>query len=493
MDEQALPLDLRDWKQASAGVAVGCLLALLILWPTLLSLVEVWRSNQAYQYAWLVMPVFVYLMVWHDRPGISPVRPKSDFSGVAVASMAALCWIASDLMNIDAGRQFSLVVAIQGICMAALGWRGYWRLSPILWLMFFMIPSGDLFQPILRHLTVKLIELFAIVMNLPYKVEGFQIAIGKNEYIVLNECAGLPYFLLATFLGYTFGLMLYRSIYKIMALAFFGALIGILSNALRVCAIVLIDWAQKSQMPLTAHADIQWVALLVCLGVFFFVLGKLEGERDTENREVLVPASDIPTRHWAPVLGGFSVFIIAGGASWLISNASPKNNALPSLILASGSISGWELKAPLPPWSDNPRKNTRTLLLNYQRDGENLRLRVVETTAAEAKLHESEVAPGETSIWHENSIQIKTVCGETECIQLMHTVWEHGKTEEHQHVYSTYALGSLYTTSKFALRAAYAWARLRGSFDKPRLIAVSSDAAIPSARVDELAEIVRSF
>ncbi|QKV57374.1 MAG: archaeosortase/exosortase family protein [Dechloromonas sp.] len=58
----------------------------------------------------------------------------------------------------------------------------------------FMLPSGDFLQPILRQLTVNIIEIFATAVGLPHQVEGFQIAIGESDYIVLNECAGLPYF-----------------------------------------------------------------------------------------------------------------------------------------------------------------------------------------------------------------------------------------------------------------------------------------------------------
>jgi len=482
----------QDWKQALRGMGVGFFITVLLLWPTLQSLTQVWRSNQAYQFAWLVVPLIVYILGWHDRPSTLLIRPQPDLSGVAVASIAAVGWIASDLMNIDAGRQFSFILAIQGVCMAALGWRAYWKLSPTLLLMFLMVPSGDFLQPILRQLTVKVIELFAIAIGLPHQVEGFQIAIGESDYVVLNECAGLPYFLLATFLGYAFGLMLYRSIYKILALALFGAFIGILSNALRVWAIVWVDWVQGSQMPLTAHGNIQWFVLLICLGFLFFVLGKLDEEKDTKTKDIAMPTSDCDSRQWAPALAGFSVFIISGGAGWLLSNTSSTQNVLPP-ISAPRSELGWELTAPLATWLDNPRNNTRSLLLNYRRGGEDLHVRVVETMTAEAKLQESEVAPGETSTWHESSIQIMVACGGDECIQLLHTIWENGKTEERQHVYFTYALGGHYTTSKFVLRARYGWFRLTGRLDKPRLIAVMCDAPIPSERNNELSMLFRSF
>ena len=205
-----------------------------------------------------------------------------------------------------------------------------------------------------------------------------------------------------------------------------------------------------------------------------------------------MPTSDSQSRQWAPVLAGFSVFVISGGAGWMLSNTSSTQNASPP-ISAPPSVSGWELTTPLATWLDNPRNNTRSLLVNYRRGGETLRVRVVETMTAEAKLQESEVAPGETNTWHQNSIQIKAACGTSECIQLLHTIWENGKTEERQHVYSTYALGGHYTTSKFVLRARYGWVRLTGGLDKPRLIAVMCDAPIPSERNNELSVLFRSF
>ena len=157
------------------------------------------------------------------------------------------------------------------------------------------------------------------------------------------------------------------------------------------------------------------------------------------------------------------------------------------------SISGWELTTPGATWSVNAQDRTRSLLLNYQRDGETLGVRVIETMTAEAKLQESEVAPGKANIWHENSIERQVACAGSECMKLLHTTWENGKTEERQHVYSTYALGGFYTTSKFDLRAAHGWARLTGGNVQPRLIGLTLDSAAPPEEADGLGTIVRSL
>src|SRR5690606_14618596 len=122
------------------------------------------------------------------------------------------------------------VLMLQGIAMASLGWKCYWRLFPILALLFLAIPCGDLLQPLLRTLTVRSIELVAALAQLPYTIDGFVVHVGAQRYIVVDECAGLSYVTMAVFLSYSFGLLLYRSFFKVAALALFGGFIGILAN-----------------------------------------------------------------------------------------------------------------------------------------------------------------------------------------------------------------------------------------------------------------------
>jgi hypothetical protein len=72
------------------------------------------------------------------------VIPHPDFTGALLVIVAAACWSAAALMNIDVGRQIALVLALQGVAMSTLGWKSYWRLFPTLALLFLMIPSGDM-------------------------------------------------------------------------------------------------------------------------------------------------------------------------------------------------------------------------------------------------------------------------------------------------------------------------------------------------------------
>src|SRR5438046_2201244 len=76
-------------RNALVGGLLGCVLVILAMWPTLLELTSVWRNTEAYQYAWLVVPMVVYLLGWHDRQAGVPLDPHPDFCGVFVVLIAA--------------------------------------------------------------------------------------------------------------------------------------------------------------------------------------------------------------------------------------------------------------------------------------------------------------------------------------------------------------------------------------------------------------------
>ena len=478
------------WRDALLGAAAGCILALLVLWPTWLEMLGSWRNNEAYQYAWLVIPMVVYLLGWHDRQYSLAASPRPDYKGVLVAVGAAACWGVAALMNIGVGQQFALVLALQGIAMSVVGWSAYWRLFPTLALMFLMIPSGDLLQPVLRLLTVRAIELFAVVANLPHSVDGFVVFIGNHRYVVVNECSGLPNVILATFLGYCFGLMLYRSVLKIAALALFGAFLGVFSNVLRVNAIVLIDWVRGSQMDLAAHGTIQWIALLMALALLFLALSRLSADATPAPPATVASGRATRIRRFAPVAAGLSVLLVLGFVNALIASAPQlprgvETGALPQALL------GWRLVSMAPAWNVDDASQTEFLTLAYRGRERDMRVMIVEPLSPNAKLPESRLAPDPANEWRENRVERRVSCAEASCLTLTHTIWQRGKSKELRHVYYAYTIADFTTTSKLSLRAAHGWHRLIQSGSKPQLIGLSVDDEPLS--VDEAAAAFRTI
>jgi len=470
-------------KEALLGGIAGAILVCVAMWPTLLELTTVWRTHEAYQYAWLVLPMVVYLLGWHHRSTGVPIRPQPDLTGIWVVIVAAACWGAASLTNIDVGRHFAFVLALQGVAMSTLGWRSYWKLFPTFGLLFLMVPSGDVLETPLRLLTVKAIESFAVVAHLPHSVEGYVIFIGANRYIVIDECSGLSFVTLGAFLGYCFGCLLYRSFSRIAALAAFGALLGIVSNVIRVNAIVLIDWIRGSQMELTSHGTIQWIALFATLGLLFYVLSRLKGDAEQETPTIDAAGQDRPIRRFGPVLAGLSMLLIGGSAAALPANELRPARGAHAPALAQ-SISGWDLVKPAETWTVDPATRTESTSLMYRRNGRDIEVVIVEPLSPDIKLPESRFAPHDGAVWRQKQVQRESACAVSRCVRFLHSTWLRDKSQQLRHVYYAYSLGGFTTDSKLAFRAAQGWQRLTGQRDHPRLIGFISDDTV--LEVDEL-------
>ncbi len=266
------------WRQPVLFSCIGLTLALLIMWPTVLDLGRLWIDGHAgaYQYAWLVLPFFLYLVGWHHRDRITAMTPEPGYAGLPLGLLALILWLVSFVNDFNLGQQLALVLVLQAIALSALGRENFRQLLPIMLLLFFMIPCGDIVQPLLRDLTLDWMQWFAIVSDLPHSINGYYITIGDHRYHVLRACSGLAFFTLAGFLGYSYGLLLYASLTRVLALAALGAALGILANAARVCMIVALDRLNGTPMSQAGHDDIQWVVLALCVGILLLLASKLK-------------------------------------------------------------------------------------------------------------------------------------------------------------------------------------------------------------------------
>lgn len=471
----------RHWNTVLLWGLPGFMLASLALWPTLLDLARLWTGNESYQYGWLVMPMVVYLLGWHRRQEILSMTPQPGFAGVLVTVAGAALWGMALVMNLDVGRHVALVVVLQGVAMALLGWRAYWRLFPVLALLFFMVPAGDVLQPILRSATIKSIELFAAIVGLPHHVDGYVIHIGSLRYIVVEECTGLTFVTLAAFLCYSLGSLLYQSFRKVAALAVLGAFLGIFSNAVRVNSIVLADWLRGTQMSLASHGAIQWTALLLTLGLVFFLLSRLAIEPGEPSRLAL-PMPRLAQRiYLAPLLAGLSVLVIAGILRMQTTDR-PRLRHGSEIVFARQDIQGWKLAARPVGWTVDQANQSESITLTYHRDDQVMHVRVIQALAPTAKLSGSYFAPDEKSAWHESAIQKYLACTDSHCVALQHATWQRsqGKGQARYHAFYNYGIGHYMTDSKLLVRALHGWHRIAGNSDTPHMIGLIFENDVPA-------------
>jgi len=470
-------------RSALAAGAVGVALVLVAMAPTLAEMAAVWRA-ESYQYAWLVLPMLVYVVGWHDESLRDALAPRPGAIGVWVAVGAGVLWSAASLANVDVLRQLALVVALHGVALATLGWPCYRRFFAALALLFFMVPCGDLLLPALRVLTLRSLELVAWIAQLPHAVDGFVIHVGPRRYIVIDECAGLSYVTLAAFLGYSFGLLLYGSFLRSAGLALAGALIGIACNVIRVNAIMLIDWTRDSQLDLTAHGTVQWVMLLAALGVLLYVLARSRPEQTSgAPADAVVAPSGGVARH-APLLAGLCAATIAGATA-----ALPASEVVVAhdAVAFPSRLSGFALAEPDLAWTVDRTGRTQSIRARYARGNRALDATLVQARAADAKLVDSALAPGAGSVWREKELRHERSCAADDCVTLVHVIWKKEQRDDLVHEYFAYAVGGGLTDSRVAARAR-GIRRVLGEREPPALIAIVSASQLD---IDEVAGALR--
>lgn len=463
------------WREALGQLAIGLGLLAPVMAPTVLTMAHQWSVIEAYRYAWLVLPMLAYAFGWHWRDELLAMRPQPTAAGVLFAAVAGFGWVAADVLNIELGRQLALVAMVFALVLAAFGPVMLRRWFPVLALLFYMVPSSDALQPLLRWITNEGLAHTLALLGLPVRSEGFLLLVDGKRYFVADACSGLAYVTLLAFLGHALGMLVYRSLWRVLAMALLGALLGVLTNLVRVNAIVLIDRWQGTQMDLAAHGHVQWVSLVVALALMLWVVARSRPEpalpRPPVHTKARVPAGN-PVAG-AGTLSGLLGLAIVGTGTLVLGLATP----------ALAPLSGAMLPASLGDWARNDTAAVLPLRIDgsavisgeYARQSQRLRLDVLQARDRRTKLGPQALAPASDDRWRVIRQRSITVCAMQPCLSMVHTTQRLNAATPLRHAYIVQGVGDTVGTSPLQLRAAAAWHALTGHPVGPYLIALTVD------------------
>ena len=221
------------------AIVLGLAVLVLLYWPTATSAVAQWNSTSAYSYGYLIGPIALWL-IWRERDRLVGLMPEPTAWGIAVAAAFAGVWLVADFLSIAEGRHIALMGMIQGLLLAALGWRIYRiLLFPLLYL-WLMVPTGTFLLGPLQRLShagaVALIKLSAI----PVFAEGTSIEVPEGSFVVEPGCAGLNFLLTALALSLLYGKLNYRGLGARLLCIAVALAVSMIANILRIYLIVVL-------------------------------------------------------------------------------------------------------------------------------------------------------------------------------------------------------------------------------------------------------------
>lgn len=460
------------WRKALGQLTIGLCLLAPVMFPTVLTMTGQWSGMEAYRYAWLVLPMLAYAFGWHWRDELLAMEPQPSIAGVLFAAIGGLGWVVADVLNIEVGRQLALVTLVLAVVLAAFGPAMLRRWFPVLALLFYMVPSSDVLQPLLRWLTNEGLARTLTLLGLQVQSQGFLLLVDGKRYFVADACSGLAYVALLAFLGHALGMLVYRSLWRVLSLALLGAMLGVVTNLVRVNAIVLIDRWQGTQMDLAAHGQVQWVSLVVALALMLLVVARSRPEpgRSLPPRAKVRPHTGKATAG-PGTLSGLVGLAVIGVCTLLLGLAPPAATPLPTVVLPA-SLGGWAR-------SDTPAApplhidGGAVASGQYERGTRRLRLDLLQARDPRAKFGPQAVAPAGDEQWRAIRQQSLTECSVQPCLTMVHITHRRDAATPMRHTYVVHGVGDVVTTSAFGLRAAAAWYALTGHSPGPYLIALT--------------------
>lgn len=465
----------RRWGPALAAIGLGLSTILLVHIETVSGAVSTWNSATTYKYAWAVLPTMAYVL-WHNRHRLALLTPSGSTLGIFAAALCTLAWTASELSNLAAGRQIALVAAIGAVVLAAVGTRAFLTLAPMLSLLVFLVPSGGILLAPLKDITVSFVRLGAALTGLPFSNEGFAIHIGAQRYVVVDDCAGLPYLLTGLFLGLTLALLIYRSWWKIAALTLLGGGAGVLANGVRVIAIVLYDRLTGSELDLSGHSYFEWPALTLGFGLLFVIFSRLRPEPPAAaDRSPLQTTARGTLKCSLSVLLAVAL-IAAGPLIWreppqLVTNTTT-TDSLPT------TLSNWTKQDAASDWQ--PRVHSRavsTSLATYTKGEQGIAVFVAQASSRRQKVSGGAIDLAGDARWMPGHQRELSVCIGRRCYAGQHFTLLLRDSDRLRHIYAFYVVGTDTTASLLGFRLRRAWARLTGEAAPARLIAIATEKA----------------
>ncbi len=337
----------QEWLWALATLVITLLCVVIAYSDTFVETAAVWSQSSHFKIGRFVVPLTLILL-WYNRQQFLSSPPRACGWGIPLAALSAAAWLLGEWTNISLLRQLALLGVLISLVLSVLGPSLFLRALPYLAMLLFALPVWELFLPALKSVAILLVKGYAFIVQLPLESEGYSLYVDGKRYIVIDYCAGLQFILLGLLAGWTFGLLIYRSLSRIFLLSLLGGALALLANALRIAGIITYDYVVGGSSQLD-HAWFEMPALIPCFALLFFVFYKLQPENTAQ--ELAVMAGRQATAPGPAGLLGVGITVVVLIAGPLLAAYSRGHGTVATdAVSLPMDVGGWQKTAGQPLW-----------------------------------------------------------------------------------------------------------------------------------------------
>jgi len=222
-----------------AGFVLSLAVFFWFFFATFQSLVHIWSNSGLFQYAFLIIPVSMFL-VWLQRDKLRITAKKPAATGLFLMAGCGLLWLLGAVAEINLARHFSFIAMLPSLVLAFYGWRVLRVLLFPLAYLFFAVPVGGFLVGPLQDITARL-SVFALhFTNVAVFVDGRYIYTPASTWHVAEACSGIKFFFATMAFGALYAWLFYQRLHRRLIFIGFVLVVPIIANGLRVFFTILI-------------------------------------------------------------------------------------------------------------------------------------------------------------------------------------------------------------------------------------------------------------
>ncbi|WP_159931249.1 exosortase C-terminal domain/associated protein EpsI [Oceanicoccus sp. KOV_DT_Chl] len=269
-----------------------------LYFPTFESLHRKWVAwSEFYAHGYIIV-VAIFYVLWEQRWRLGGVITGPNRLWLLPLAGMSFVWLMAYVIQVMVVQQLLLPAIYVCALGAILGSRFVWVSAPVMVVFYTVIPFWEILNSTLQDLTVWVNSHLIALSNITALLEGNRIVMPSGVIEIASGCSGLSYFVVSISLAAIYGNLDLRSARSRLILLAVAITLGLLTNWVRVFALILIGYFSEMQSSLvTDHLMFGWyiyLAVVLSLIVLTHFLKKNELKRlgvaeqwTAENKDVV--------------------------------------------------------------------------------------------------------------------------------------------------------------------------------------------------------------
>ncbi len=372
---------------ASAGIGWNLALTVLVVcacgliwmhWGTAVSMYDLWSRIHAYNHAFLIIPVCLFL-AWERRHLLRILRPGPNLIGTLCVALFGAMWLVSDMTDVVIGRQIALVGMTEGLVLATLGWRVFRVLLFPLLYVWLVVPSDYGLLSGLQNVATIASAWGIGLLGIPIFVEGVFIEIPTGRYWVAPGCAGLNFLLSGFALSLLYGEQMYAGWGKRVGCVVVMIIVAIVANWIRIFGLIVAGHYFNEIYDINDHYTEGWVFFAIVVFLMMWIGMRFRDPvRDNATRNEALIGTQAYTAPTALVyyfaVAIVSAVVIFGFPAYATYRQNQPGIAVSASVEFPARVGEWRTSTKSSSWQPSFKGATAQRVQTYIKDGQSVDL-----------------------------------------------------------------------------------------------------------------------